>query len=524
MSILLDYQLAKNAATIPEKPAIIYHDTVITYSELEKLTNRLANCLLSEGIGKGDCVGLLLNKRPEALISFLAIVKIGAIVTPLNYKFTKYEMEYVLKLTTPKLIIANCEHLINYIDLIYSCLPKVKLLLVNTDQCEKFISKRVNVFSLENKKENENYSIPPKLPAPVTPDDVVYLNFTSGTTGLPKAAMTTQRNLFWNTRSSVEALDLTPDDIHLCLFPIYGHPHEIICRPLYLGGTLVLEDRLLPKYIAQSISKYRVTALMAAPVFIEMLILETENREYDLSSLTILEAGGMHTTDGLASRVSSYLPGSFLPVWGSTETTGIAIANRRNLYRPAGSVGKVCPYYEVKIVDENGKPCPPDEVGIMLVRGPAVVKGYFNSPEETKKMFTEDGWYKTEDLMKVDKEGYYYFQSRKSGMIKVAGMKVYPTEVENVLSLHPKIAYSVVLPYADKIRGEIPVAIVSLKAGEMVTEQEIRKFCREYLSDYKIPRIIKIWPELPKTASGKIDLKKIKELIANDLTEEEKLF
>lgn len=442
--IKLDEQLDSHARNLPERTAIIYHQERISYRQLRQEVNQLTNWLLSVGVKKGDPIGVLCNKIPQLIITFLATAKVGGIFMPLNYKFTISEMEQKLCIAPPKVLVGNYYHLLNFYGLIEKIVPRDRCVVIEPPESTPIqLGQYWGDILCSIVKNN------PKIT--VSENDIIYLNFTSGTTGVPKAAMTSQSNLFWNTLSSIETLQLTSDDIHLCMFPAYGHPHELFCRPLFLGGTLVLLDNISPKSIAEAMSKHRVTVLMAPPTFMEMLVPTLDTSEYNLQMLRIMEAGGMHTVDGLAKRIEKSIQHSksvddqscfFLPVWGSTETTGIALATQADDERPFGSMGKPCKYYEVAIFDEQGKECPPEEIGEMYIRGPGVVSGYYGASEETKLAF-HNGWYRTGDLVRKDARGYYYFASRQAGLMKVAGMKVYPLEIENILSSHPKIKSSV---------------------------------------------------------------------------------
>jgi long-chain acyl-CoA synthetase len=331
----------------------------------------------------------------------------------------------------------------------------------------------------------------------------VYLNFTSGTTGVPKGAVTTHANIYWNTRASIESFHLTSEDIHLCMFPIFTHPHELFARPLSLGGTIVLTDNIYPKSIAKVISNHRVTCLMAISALYEALMRLYGYAPFDLSSLRIAESGGMHTNPTLVQKFKESFGIPISPVWGSTETTGISIATPIDRGYKAGSMGTSCPHYEVKIVGEDGEELPPDEIGEMVIRGPAVCSEYFNQPDETKRCM-KDGWYFTGDLVKMDSDGYFFFMSRKAGMMKVGGMKVFPIEIEDVLMSHPQIAEAAVFKVQDQTHGEVPKALIVIKEGMELSTAEVRRYCEERLAKYKIPRIIEFTPQLPRNPGGKI--------------------
>lgn len=269
---------------------------------------------------------------------------------------------------------------------------------------------------------------------------------------------------------------------------------------------MVLLDRIYPKSLAKVISDYGVTCMMGLAPMYEKLLDVLEHYEYDLSSLRIPESGGMHTRPELVGRFRQKIGVPIIPVWGSTETTGIAITQAPGGPIVPGSVGKPCMSYEVKIVDENDEQVGTGEIGELIFKGPAVVNGYYEDPINNQSCF-KNGWYYSGDLGKRDKEGNIYFVDRKEGMMKVAGLKVYPQEIELVLMEHPDIKEVAVIASKDDLRGEVPKAIIITKNGRGITEKEVLAFCRGRIAQYKVPRIVEIRESLPKIGSGKIDKK-----------------
>jgi long-chain acyl-CoA synthetase len=198
----------------------------------------------------------------------------------------------------------------------------------------------------------------------------------------------------------------------------------------------------------------------------------------------------------------------FMPVWGSTETNGVALAMRPDLPRKGGATGAAVAHYEVGVFDDHGRPVPDGESGEMWVRGPAVSPGYVAMPEETERAFHE-GWYHTSDLVRRDADGFYYFVGRKHDMLKVGGIRVFPLEIEQVLIAHPAVLEVVVVRAEERVRGEIPRAILRRAPGAELTGQDVRNFCREHLAVYKVPRIVEFWDVIPKLPNGKIDRKAV---------------
>jgi acyl-coenzyme A synthetase/AMP-(fatty) acid ligase len=483
-------QLERNARELPDKTAIIFHDTVLSYRELNDTVNRAANALLGLGVRKGDRVGLMLPRIPELVISFLAAAKVRGIVAPVNSELPAEKVKTVMESISMRCLIVHS----SFSELL-SGGSQMPVITVGENAGK-------HLFWDEILKREKSYN--PGFD--IKNDDVVYLNYTSGCAGDSKGAITTHANIYYNTIASVDALGLTPDDVHVCMFAPFAHPHEIFARSLYLGGTGVLVDRIYPKSLAEAISSHRVTCVMGLAPMYENLLEALEHRRYDISSLRIPESGGMHTLTDLVEKFRQKTGVPVIPVWGSTETTGIAIANRPGSRIIPGSIGKPCPYYEVKIADDKGSEVPHGEIGEMVFKGPAVVQGYYENVSECKIYF-RDGWFYSGDLGRRDDESNFYFAGRKTGMMKVAGLKVYPLEIESVLMEHPGIKEAAVVSAKDKLRGEVPRAVIVARNGRQLTEKEILVFCRERLAHYKVPRIIEIRAALPKIGSGKIDKK-----------------
>jgi acyl-coenzyme A synthetase/AMP-(fatty) acid ligase len=437
----------------------------------------------------------MLTRIPELVISFLAVAKAQGIAAPINFELADEKIKTLISNMSPDLVVVHED----FLDLAKRSLPSgsgIPLISVGD-------SGKGEDISWAEILQNRN-SEPPSLKAGA--DDIVYLNYTSGSTGNSKGALTTNSNIYWNTISSIDALKLTPEDIHLCMFAPFAHPHEIFARPLYLGGTMVLIDTIYPKSIAEAISGHRVTCMMGLAPLYENVLNLLEHRTYDLSSLRIPESGGMYTRPELIEKFKRKLGIPIIPVWGSTETTGIAIANRPGEAVPTGSVGKPCSSYRVMIVDENHRELPDGEIGEMIFSGPAVIKGYHEYTTDGQMCFRNE-WYCSGDLGKKDKEGNFYFVERKTGMMKVAGLKVYPLEIELALLEHPDIKEAAVISVKDRLRGEVPKAIIVTKNGNKLSEKDIQSFCKERLSHYKLPRVVEFRESLPKIGSGKINKK-----------------
>jgi len=431
-------QLEKNVKLFPEKTAIVHKGSRVSYEELYRKSEAMACFLACNDFAKGQKVGLLLRKKPEAIIAFLGVAMAGGIVFPIDYNQHPADIQSILDLTRPFMLLVDADLQPLLSRLRYPCRDE-NIIVVGEEAGNQH---RTWEEILRNDRGAPGVKI--------READVVYLNFTSGTTGFPKGAITTHANIYWNTVSSVESLKLTRDDIHLCMFPVFAHPHELFARSLYLGGTVVLLDNISPKAIAKTISDHDVTCMMAVASVYGGLVRLHKTRASRPWSLRLAESGGMHIDTALARAFKERFAIPVVPVWGSTETAGVALASPVDGTPLPGSMGRPCRHYEVRVVGEEGNELGPDEIGEMAIRGPAVCSGYYCNPEETSKHM-RDGWFFSGDLVRKDPDNNFHFVGRKARMMKVAGLKVSPIEIEDALNNHPDIFEAAVI----KVRNHL---------------------------------------------------------------------
>jgi len=491
---------AARAESFPHKTAVAHKDVTLDFEALLSLVERCASGLAGLGLGRGAKVALLLEKTPELVVSFIACARLGSMVVPLNYQLKPAVLGEILGSYDIDALIAAGKFL-----RLLSKAPEGHKALKNLVVCgpcdaaaggdlmkwEEFIDKAPG--GLE--------------PIEVDDDEPFYLNFTSGTTAVPKAAVTTHANLFYNTIASVETLGLRHNDVHLCMFPGYLHPHEIFIRGLYLGGTSVLENSLFPKSVARAISEHEVTCMIGAATLYERLLPFASNSEFDYETLRIAESGGMITRETLNRAFEAAFGIPITPVWGSTETTGIAVAPHAGEVRRGGSVGKAALHYSIRVVREDDSDAADMELGEMFVSGKGVTPGYYGMHREahdgTGDAFS-DGWFKTGDLVKRDEDGFIYFVDRKDSMMKVAGMKVFPAAIERVLKEHPAVEDVCVIPVEDGIRGQTPKAVIVKKPGTSVDALDLRAFCASKLTSHEVPKSFDFRESIPRSPSGKL--------------------
>ncbi|MBZ0157687.1 MAG: acyl--CoA ligase [Alphaproteobacteria bacterium] len=488
MGVTIHDALERNCRTHPSKSFILAYDRAFTYEEAYRLSNGFARFLTASGVGKNDKACLILPRVPELVLAFLGMAKAGVIPIPVNYTVSPGEIKHFISLVAPSVIVIH-EKLLPVLDSEILLLRSIRIVVVGEDSHGHIPWEEASSPAVEKGGSDIGFN------------KIAYLNYTTGSSGTPKGAIATHANIYWNTRASVEAMEMTGDDVHLCMFASFAHPHELFARPLYTGGTIVLLEEINPKTIVKTINDKSVTCMMGLAPMFDMIASHCSHKE--MESLRVAESGGMYTRPDIIGNFKKYFGVPVLSVWGSTETTGIALANTPRAYRDDGSTGRVCPFYELRIIDDEGNDVGDGEVGELVFRGEGVISGYYNSTD----FHVADGWYYSGDLGWKDEEGYLYFVERKSGLMKVAGLKVYPLQIEISLMAHHGIKEAAVIGVEDRLRGMVPKAYIVPREGFDLTEEDVRAFCKGKMADYMIPKAVEIRSELPKIGSGKINKK-----------------
>lgn len=483
--------LRRNAGIRGGSPAILAGDMSVSHEALAEAALRLAGGLANLGLAPGQRLAVYARKTPQAVTAFLAAAAAGGVFFPLDPNQPPEVTRAILDRLAPAVLVVAAEYL-----------PALAALYPEGAPMPTVVCDGPAGAGRPTLAELAAGPMPAALPR-VGPHDPVYLNFTSGTTGAPKGAVTTLGNLLANTQAVIEAFALTPDDVHLCMMPVFVHPHETLLRPLVLGGTMVLCDRVSSRAVAETCVRHKVTALMAVAAIYETLLRLPARADNPLATVRLAESGGMHVPSALAAGLRERFGASIVPVWGSTETTGVALANRPgDAYSPC-CLGRPVPGYDVTVRREDGSPCAPGEPGELVISGPGVCPGYFG--EEPRPEFRlYGGRFRTGDEVFHDGDGRFFFAGRQSMLLKVGGMKVFPVEIEEALRQHPDVAEAVVIPVADALRGEAAKAVVAPKEGANLSPGELRRFLAGRLHRLKMPRIIEIRDALPRTPGGKI--------------------
>ncbi len=449
--------------------------------------------LADAGIGPGDPVGMLLAKRPEVVVAFFACARVGAIYVPVNVKLHPEQVADQFRTARIASVL---------VEPAYDGLLKHLLPLLPDPRRIVYVDGR-------GRHGDGDWAAPraPWTGAHVAmAADVVYYNYTSGSTGRPKGTLTTHQQINDNAIATIEGLGFDEADVYLGMFSVFAHPHELFHRSVLVGGAFVVAETLNPRVAAELIARYRITWTMGVPSFYEMLLAFREAHGGDYSSLRVLEAGGAYVSTDTLARMETAFFARFLPVWGCTETSGVGLGMLASEPARPGSTGKPIPGYDIRIVDEHGADAIVGTVGELWIRGSAVVEGYVNQPEETAAQFV-DGWYQTRDLVRADQDGFLFFSGRRSEMLKIGGIRVFPMEIEEVLGQHPDVAGVVVVRAEERLRGEVARAVVQLRPGSSLDVRRLQAYCRDRMANYKVPRIVEFWAEIPKLPNGKIDKK-----------------
>ncbi|AGL02114.1 class I adenylate-forming enzyme family protein [Desulfoscipio gibsoniae] len=487
-----------NASWNPKATAIICTetDTKYTYEEFNKLINRFGCALQEMGVQKEDRVAIYLPNSPEFLISHFAIARIGAVAVPFNVMFKGPEIKYILNNSKAKVLIAAAkEAALNVVEV----LPGIPTLERVITVGETELAGAVTFASMIESGKDELEMVD------CAPSDTVSILYTSGTTGQPKGAMLTHNNFLSNARlNGTRVLHVNDQDLFYTGTP-FCHVFYVlsVLGPIYAGAGIVVSERFMPDKTLESISKYRVTHYAGVPTMWIYMLNEYTPEKYDVSSWRFAQSAGASMPGEYISKIENTFRVGFCECYGSTETSSTVSFGRLG-HGKVASIGPPAWGYQFKIIGDDGKELGPNEVGEIVLRGPGVFKGYWEMPEATKEVLSEDGWFKTGDLGKYDEDGYYYIVDRKKDMIICGGYNIYPREIEEVLYTHPKVFEAVVIGVPDKEKGEIPKAYIKLKQGVEAEPAEIVQFCKERMAAYKSPRQVEFVDDFPKNPTGKI--------------------
>jgi len=502
---LIQYN-SKHHANIP---FINYYDNIITYKDLDIRTDAFASYLDEIGIKKGDVVSFMMGNSPSLFDVLLGAQKKGAIAGPISCWWQVEEVIYLVKDCQPKVLIIDPEYL-QIINEIKDQIPSVKKILINTEldlSADFSFEKLPEIIELYSGKKS---SLSP------SPDDIASLMYTSGTTGTPKGVMLTHESIICASRIKTLHIPVNPGEKALCVLPLFhsGGLNDLAFSSIYAAATIVLHKNFSANEFWTCVEKYQINAFYIVPTMWNILLRIEESNQVDTSSLRFGLSGAAPIPPEQLDECERRFHVPIIEAYGLTENTGGITSNQIDS-RKYGSIGKLLPELSLKIAGDNKEDLPTGEIGEIAVKGKTVMKGYWNKPKATNKTI-QNGWLYTGDIGYTDDDGFLYIVDRKKDMIIRGGVNVYPKEIENIIATHPNVDGVAVIPEAHDKYGQVGKACIVLKRGEMLTENEIREFCKMKMAEYKIPDSFIFRASLPKNAVGKIVKKQLIEELENE--------
>lgn len=499
----------------PQKTAYHFMGKDTSYAEFDQSVSMFASALLGVGVKEGDHVAFLLGNTPHFLISLYATMRIGATAIPINPIYSPDEISYILHNSDAKAVI-TLDQLLPLVEKAAVAFPTIEQYIIcetSDDVKEKIealpeaAKEKVQLFSRLIATGKPNFE-----PVSVNENETAIILYTSGTTGHPKGAMLTHKNLYSNARDVGDYLGFSENDRIVATLPVF-HVFAltvVVNAPLLKGATVLLLPRFSPSEVFNTIKSEQATVFAGVPTMFNFLYQYPEGKTEDFDSIRLAISGGASLPVALLHNFEEKFNVRVSEGYGLSEASPVTCFNPLDRERVPGSIGTNIVNVENKVVDEYGDEVPVGEVGELIVRGPNVMKGYYKMPEETA-VAIRDGWLYTGDLARQDENGYFYIVDRKKDMIIVGGYNVYPREVEEVLFAHPDIVEAAVIGVPDPDFGEEVQAFVVLKKGAQLEEKALKEFCAKRLAKYKIPETIDFLDELPKNTTGKILRRSLKQ-------------
>ncbi len=493
--------IKRNAALFPDKIAYMSETQQISFHSFNDRVNRLYNALKARGLNQGDRVAVLSYTRPEYMEVFGVAEKGGLITVPINWRLKGEELAYQFNDSGAKALIVQSP----FLETINEIRKRIPV--------EQYFCIDGNAENMEDYEKVLDESSPEEPDVDIKPDDTVYIIYTSGTTGQPNGAMITHRGQWECSRSMAIEVPVRRVEKHLegmMLFHI--GPRSFLFPVFHRGCTNYLVERFDPRRFLEIIQKERITTTELVPTQLAMILDLPDHEKFDTSSLHTIFYAAMAMPVALLKRSIERFGKIFVQGFGQTETGPLICCFCREYHNPYGdrkeinrlaSCGQPAIDVDVRIVDEQGKDLGANETGEILAKHVWIMKGYWNKPELTHETI-EDGWVHTGDMGYMDEDGFLFIVDRKKDMIISGGENIYPREIEELLYTHPAVREAAVIGIPDKKWGEAVKAVIALRTGEEVSEEDIIDFCKGKLAGYKKPKVVEFMDEIPKTGSGKI--------------------
>mgnify|MGYP006282226779 CR=1 FL=1 len=502
--------LRRNAFNFGDKTALVFEGRRVSYGELNQTVNRAANHLLHMGLQKGDRLAVLLHNSVEFIELYFACAKSGLVFVPLNNLLKAREVVQILEYIRPRALVFDHD----FTELIQSVLPGlgfIQFAVCLGEESAEFPSYHTLTQGGSDKE--------PQIA--LSDDDLISIFLTSGTTGRPKGVMRTHRHDWVNMMSCALEMGVQRDDRTLLVFPFYHVTFVDNMRHLLMGNTAVIrrEGKFDPHDVLDLLSREGITMCQFVPTMINALLQVEDLETYDLRRFRRLIYAASPMPVELLKKAMQQLDCQFMQMYGQTETGPATTALRpedhvlegsRDQMARLASAGRALLDYEIRLVDEGGRDVPMGQVGEIAVRSEAMTIGYWDLPQETARIL-RDGWLHTGDFGRMDAERYVFIVDRKNDMIISGGKNIYPREIEEVIYTHPAVLETAVIGVPDEYWGESVKALVVLKPGRKATEEEIIALCKDTLASYKKPKSVEFRSQLPKSPTGKLLKRAIRE-------------
>lgn len=504
--------LADSAFRFPDKIALVEAGTgkKVSYHELLMQVDRAADMFFEHGIRKGDRVAVAHRNSINTVVANFGLYKLGAVCIPMNFMVTKpEEIEYILNNAGAKAVVTQAEFIRHYV----KCLPQLPTVkyIFTTDEIPSSAAECPIVQKFWEEIEKSTFH-DETASAQAGLDDLAFILYTSGTTGLPKGAMLTHGNLASNVISCAQIFKINDNDCFLCLLPMFHSFAWTACVviPLYLNLKVVIVANVMPasKWLG-AMGTEKVTLILAVPQIYAVLSKEAKGlkrlylRFWPFKNVRFGVSGAAPLTQEIKDRFEEKIGVPILEGYGLTETSPVVSVNTEELQK-IKSVGPAIPAVSTLVLDDDGKEVPRNAEGELCVKGPNVFRGYWGNEKATHDAFTEDGWFKTGDIVTVDDDGFIFIKDRKKDMIIIKGLKVFSAQVEAVICEHPAVEECAVIGVPDGRGGEFVKVYVVKKEEAELSDGEFRKFLKTHLDNYKRPRDFEFVESLPKNALRKV--------------------
>ncbi len=502
--------LEESAQRFPEKEAFFANNHWYTYGYIEANANQLAHYLKDLGVQKGDRVAFYLENSVEYVITYFAILKIGAITVALNTEATALNVDYILQDCGVRNLVVGQKFYRRLASLVEK--DYLNHVLVWSGPKPVSITESPKIKMLPEAYQ----TFPTDLPHRKLIDlDVASIVYTSGSTGQPRGATLTHLNIVTNTRSIVDYLQLTAEDRIMVVLPFYYiYGKSLLNTHFFVGGSVVVDNRFMfPNVVLKTMQEQKVTGFSGVPSTFTILLHRSNVKQMKFETLRyVTQAGGAMAPAVQQEVARVFAPAQLFIMYGATEASArLSYLDPKDLPRKWGSIGKGIPNVDLFIADAHGNRLPPGTQGEIVARGANIMQGYWNHPEETRKVL-KHGLYYTGDIGVMDEEGFIFVVGRSKDMIKIGGNRASAKEIEDALYEHPQVADAAVIGVPDETLGEAPKAFVVLKDSTLSNpEEELRRFLAQRLASYKIPKFFEFRKNLPKNKSGKIQKLKLQE-------------